>query len=215
MTTVVPAGRRDRKKSATREALRAAVLRLATERGYENVTVEMITEAVDVSARTFFNYFPSKDDALLSADPDLAGDIARALLARPPDEPPLAALRTVLVQLAARFTEKEATWRARMAVVRANPQLWPRLVAGFTAFERTLTETIARRTGTDPDTDLYPGLVAAAAVGALRVAMAQWRTGGENSDDSDHTDLHRLLGQAFDTLAAGFPPPARTPHGAA
>jgi hypothetical protein len=45
--------------------------------------------------------------------------------------------------------------------------------------------------------------------------MAQWRTGGENSDDSDHTDLHRLLGQAFDTLAAGFPPPAPTPHGAA
>jgi AcrR family transcriptional regulator len=214
VTTVAPAGRRDRKKSATREALRAAALRLVAEHGYENVTVEMITEAVDVSARTFFNYFTSKDDALLSTDPDLTGDIARALLARPLQEPPLAALRTVLVQLADRFTAKEATWRERLAVVRANPQLWPRLVAGFTGFERTLTETVARRTGTDPDTDLYPGLVAAAAVGALRVALAQWRTGGAGSDGPDRADLHRLLGQAFDTLAAGFPPPGPT-HGAA
>ena len=62
-------GRRDRKKHATRQALRDAALQLVTERGFANVTVEDIAEAVDVATRTFFNYFPSKEAAVIGADP--------------------------------------------------------------------------------------------------------------------------------------------------
>jgi AcrR family transcriptional regulator len=208
MSTSAPLGRRDRKKSATREALRQAALRLALEHGYEQLTVEAITDAADVSVRTFFNYFTSKDDALLGPDPDRAAALADGLLARPAAEPPVMALRAVFEELAGSFAERQPLWQARMELVRANPQLWPRLHAGFNDFERSVAEAVASRTGCDPDADLYPGVVAAAAVGAMRVAVAQWRAGGESAS------LPALVMSAFDVLAAGLLPPGPVPPAA-
>ncbi|MDX6719989.1 MAG: hypothetical protein QOJ63_2243 [Solirubrobacteraceae bacterium] len=200
MSTSAPPGRRDRKKAETREALRWAALRLALEHGYEQLTVEAITEAADVSLRTFFNYFTSKDDALLGPDPDRAAALAAGLADRPAGEPPVAALRAVFVQLAESFAERQPMWQARMELVRANPQLWPQLHAGFSNFERSLAEAVAARTGCDPAVDMYPGVVAAAAVGAMRVAVAQWRAAGESASLAD------LVVVAFDVLAAGLTP---------
>jgi AcrR family transcriptional regulator len=198
MSTTAPAGRRDRKKAETREALRWAALRLALEHGYEQLTVEAITEAADVSLRTFFNYYTSKDDALLGPDPDRAAMLAAGLAERPAGESPVVALRAVFAQLAESFAERQPMWQARMQLVRANPQLWPQMHAGFSEFERALTEAVAARTGCDPAVDLYPGVVAAAAVGALRVAVAHWRAAGESASLPD------LVVGAFDVLAAGL-----------
>jgi AcrR family transcriptional regulator len=208
MSTSAPPGRRDRKKAETREALRWAALQLALEHGYEQLTVEAITEAADVSLRTFFNYFSSKDDALLGPDADRAAALAAQLAARPADEPPVAALRAVFGQLAESFADRQPMWQARMELVRANPQLWPQLHAGFSAFERTLTEAVAARAGSDSSVDLYPGVVAAAAVGAMRVAVAHWRAAGESAS------LHDLVVGAFDVLAAGLDAPGPGSNGA-
>jgi AcrR family transcriptional regulator len=209
MSTSAPPGRRDRKKAETREALRRAALRLALEDGYEQLTVEAITEAADVSLRTFFNYFSSKDDALLGPDLDRAAALAAELAARPADESPVAALRAVFGQLAASFADRQPMWQARMELVRANPQLWPQLHAGFSAFERTLTDAVAARTGSDASVDLYPGVVAAAAVGAMRVAVAHWRAASQSAS------LHDLVVRAFDVLAAGLDAPEPGWDGAA
>lgn len=198
------AGRRDRKKLRTREELRRAAIRLALEHGYEALTVEAITEAADVSVRTFFNYFASKDEALLGADPEQTADFAAALAARPADEPPLTALHAVFSAHAESFTDREALWQDRMELLRANPQLWPRMLAAFGDFERSLAEAIAARTGSDAETDLYPGLVAAAVVGATRVSLAQWRAGGAQAS------LTHLLDTAFGLLAAGLDSPRIT-----
>lgn len=199
-----PTGRRDRKKAQTRDALREAALRLALERGYESLTVEAITEAADVSVRTFFNHFGSKDDALLGTDPQRALELAELLASRPAEEPLLVALRSALLALAESFTERRSLWEARMELVRAHPHLWPRLVSGLAAFERTLTEAVAARTGYDPDIDLYPGVAAAAAIGAVRVALAHWR--------ATDASLPDLLAEAFDLLASGLDAPL-TPLG--
>src|ERR1035437_1983700 len=93
-------GRRDRKKLATHQTLRSAALRLVAERGWHEVTVEDITEATDVSVRTFFNHFPSKEDSIVGLDPERVDQLSEALAARPAEEPPLAALRAVLGELA-------------------------------------------------------------------------------------------------------------------
>lgn len=197
-------GRREGKKQRTRDELRRAAIRLALEHGYEGLTVEAITEAADVSVRTFFNYFGSKDEALLGADPQQTEELAAAVAARPAAEPPLTALHAVFAELTDSFTDREELWQARMELLRANPQLWPRMFAAFAAFERSLAEAIAVRTGCDAETDIYPGLVAAAVVGAVRVSLAHWRAGGGQASLAD------LLETAFGLLSDGLPPPPST-----
>ena len=99
---VAPDGLRQQKKRATRHALRLAALRLIAERGVQDVTTDEIAAAADVSVRTFFNYFASKEDAIVGNDPALADTLAEELLARPADEAPLDALRAVCAAYAAR-----------------------------------------------------------------------------------------------------------------
>ncbi len=78
------AGLRERKKLATRHALSTAAMRLAIERGLDNVLVEDIAEAAGVSARTFNNYFASKYEAICALQQDRATRIGDALRCRPP-----------------------------------------------------------------------------------------------------------------------------------
>src|ERR1700740_2123584 len=88
--------RRERKKRQTRDALVRAALTLFNAKGYEQTAVREITDAVDVSERTFFRYFASKEDLVLSFITEGAATFAQALAARPAEEEPLAAARTAL-----------------------------------------------------------------------------------------------------------------------
>jgi AcrR family transcriptional regulator len=207
MTTCTPT-LRERKKAATREALQAAALRLAVRDGLDALTVEAIAEAVDVSPRTFFNYFGSKEEALLPSDAYRREELHTALTSRPADEPPLEALHAVVRDLAIRVSERREETALRMQLVRDNPTLLPRHLANFAMFERALVEAVGTRTGLDPDTDLYPRLAASAAVGALRSAIQLWRNRTE--DDAEDTALLDLVDSAFRELAAGLPAFAST-----
>src|SRR5215469_10625557 len=100
-TGTAPAGEahsslRERKKRATRHALRRVAFTLAAERGWANVTVEDIAEAANVSPRTFFNYFPTKEAALFGADPEKAAALRERIVAAVPGTPVLEALRVVM-----------------------------------------------------------------------------------------------------------------------
>ncbi|SCL71524.1 transcriptional regulator, TetR family [Micromonospora citrea] len=193
-------GRRDRKKRLTRAALTEAALRLVAERGLAQVTVEEISEAAQVSPRTFFNYFACKDEALVG---DHAGDAMRLvarLAAVPPQVPVLTALRTALDEVIDEVRTERELWRLRMDVVARNPVLLPRLVAGNAEAERAVTEVVAARIGVGPDHG-YPALVTAVTGAALRVAMTRWAT------RSDGPELADLVDEAFAALAAGLPQP--------
>lgn len=197
---VVP-GRRERKKLTTRQALRSAALRLVAERGLDHVTVQDIADEVDVTPRTFFNHFASKEDAIVGPDPGRLDKLQELLDGRPGSEAPLAVLEAALTEMASSLVERESERMLQIQVARDNPALIPRQLAAFAEFERVLVADVAGRTGTDPERDIYPRVAAGAAVAALRASLALWRS-GEGS-----VPLAELVGGAFADLARGLSPP--------
>lgn len=193
-------GLRERKKRATRRALRFAALRLATERGLDRVTTDDIAAAVDVSPRTFFNYFASKEDALVGNDPDLPRTVGEALAARPAAEPPLEALRAVFVAHVADVVLDREIWSMRAELVRTYPQLVPAMLAASAELERAIAAGVATRIGADA-IDLYPSLVAAVAAAAARTAVRHCGANGFVRP------LAEEFVDVFDLLARGLPVP--------
>jgi AcrR family transcriptional regulator len=201
----VSCGRRDRKKQATRRALRNAALELVASRGFAHVTVEDIAEAADVSTRTFFNYFPSKESVVIGADPDRIEDLRTSLLARPPHETPVEALRFVAVEYAAAIDEEiddlgegRAAWFRRLCIVREDPDLLSAYGGHVTDVERSLVAALAERLGKDPAHDPYPALVTATVFAAARVAALYWSANGGVGSRA------RLTGVSIDKVASGL-----------
>jgi len=197
----VTTGLRERKKLATRLAIHEAALRLVAERGLEHVSVDDIADRADVSPRTFFNYFPTKDDAVLGLDPDAAQRQVRDLLDRPAGESALEALRAVAIDQAEDMASETDLWPLRLTVIDAHPALIGRLAAMFGEAERALAEAIAQRTGTRVGLDVYPTLLAGVAGAAMRTALHRWHA-------TDFTaSLPALVDEAWGALRAGLPAP--------
>jgi AcrR family transcriptional regulator len=197
---------RERKKLATRRSLRRIALGLVAERGFAHVTVDDIAEAADVSARTFFNYFPSKEAALFGTDPERAADLRERVAHQAPGEPVLDALRVVMVSeaevVAGELSElggDPADWLRRMKDARTDPHLRAAHAAEMAMSERAIAEGVAERLGTDPDQDPYPVLLAAIACAAFRAGMTFWAGSGGTAP------LSQLIDLDFQALADGLP----------
>jgi AcrR family transcriptional regulator len=198
----MPPGLRDRKKTATRRALAAAALRLSLDDGPDGVTIEQISDEAGVSARTFFNYFSSKEEAILGVDPDRRAALQEHLAARPADESPLEALSATLVGHSIAYADDAEQWAHQARLAREHPSLFRTQVATFAAFERGMVEIIAARLGLDADRDLYPSLVVTSALTTMRVVLDHWQATAPARPLSD------LLAEAFQNLAAGLAPPS-------
>ena len=192
---------RERKKSATRHALHLAALQLVAGRGLDDVSVDDIAERADVSPRTFFNYFPSKVDAVIGLDPAAPQELFDAFASRPAGESAVEAMRAVHRERAAEMAEDRELWPLRMQVIDSHPVLVHRLMAGFGESERLLAEAIAERTGTRVDVDVYPTLLAAAQACVMRTALHRWLATGFSAS------LPALVDEGWDVLAAGLPAP--------
>jgi AcrR family transcriptional regulator len=204
-TAPVAVGRRERKKQATRAALSEAAVRLSLEHGVENVTVEQIADAADVSLRTFFNYFSSKEEAVVAGDSARGEMLVEEFLARPASEDPLTALQAAVLV----FVDDVVTGDRREALqmMRRSPSLLPHQLAAYAATERALAVAVAERVGEDaPDAEdgaerpvgLYPALVAAVTMAGVRVAVQRWSDAGSR----DLAALHQVVGEVFDHLGA-------------
>ena len=90
-------GRREENKQRTRSALEEAAARLFESQGFEATTVRDIAAAAGVGERTFFRYFPSKEDLVLQQVRDLIPGLMRKVRERPAAEVPLTALREAIV----------------------------------------------------------------------------------------------------------------------
>ncbi|MEU6749456.1 TetR family transcriptional regulator [Spirillospora sp. NPDC046719] len=191
---------RERKKVATRRALSRAAALLAVERGVEGVTIEAIADAAGVSPRTFHNYFPGKEEAIVAPLTDGAQAVIDALRARPAGEPIWDALREV-VREALLPTDTRDETIALLRVVKRNPALVGKQLCGLGEMQRQIAEVIAARTGTHAGRDLYPHLLAGAAGVAMRTAVDLWVDGRSGAD------LPELIDSAFAQLRAGLPGP--------
>ena len=201
-----PASLRERKKLATRKLLRRAALELTAERGLANVTVEDIAEAAEVSPRTFFNYFPSKEAALFGGDPDRAAELRDRVATESPGRTSIDVLRTVLIEDSESVAGEmrslggdPADWLRRMKVARADPHVRAAHAGQMAMMERALAEGLAVRLSADQETDPYPGVLAAAAVAVVRSCLIFWAGSGGT------VPLGQLIDQAFQALAAGLP----------
>ena len=189
---------RERKKHETRQAINDAAFDLAKRHGPAAITVEDIAEAANVSARTVFNYFPTKEAAILGFDPARQREMVLRVEDRPKSEPPLAAIRAAY--RGAFDAESVTRWRERAELVRNHPHLYSAYLATFASFDSELTAAIGRRTGTETTDGMYPGLVAAVATTAMRVAVMR-------AIDNSNVSVDDLIDTAFDHIADGLVPP--------
>jgi AcrR family transcriptional regulator len=196
------AGRRDRKKNETRQALRDAAHRLFAERGFARTTIDDITEAANVSRRTFFRYYDSKDDLLRGDVSDMLPVMLAALRSRPAAEPPLAAILAALRTLigpdgppavAQVLADPVGGFRARLSLVRTLAE-----------WEQGIADTLLGRAGIESPSEedrLRATVTACAATSALRAAAQLYR-GRYPGRGLDTVRLLPIVEQAFAVLLA-------------
>ncbi|MFF3345396.1 TetR family transcriptional regulator [Streptomyces sp. NPDC002779] len=193
-----PRGRREAQKAATRKALQEAAHRMFEERGYAQTTVRDIAAAAGVTERTFFRYFPSKEDLVLDEVLDLIPVMRAHVVARPADEDPYTAVLGACLDLIADGTPG--------LMFSGPPQRFPgRPVRQFlpvlSQFEDGLADALLERlAGHRPGaaTPLRAAVLARAAVGAMRSALFAYA--GLPEAERTPARAHELLASAFDCL---------------
>jgi len=180
----VEAQRRERKKRQTRDALVHAALALFIAKGYEQTAVREITDAVDVSERTFFRYFANKEDLALSFAKDHTEALMRELKARPAAEPPLTALRNAVHASTTGLVEEagdptgDSVYLAIMKLIEGTPSLLAAHLRYAHERDDEIAAVLAEREGVDPVADLRPQCVAAVFSGLFITANREWRHAG-------------------------------------
>ncbi|MDQ3946518.1 MAG: TetR family transcriptional regulator [Actinomycetota bacterium] len=193
-----PRGLRERHRRRTAAQLEEVALRLFVERGFDATTVDDIAAAAEVSRRTFFRYFASKEDVLLSDHPRRLAELRAALAARPPSEPILTALRQALMSMTGTYEEDRERLLRRATLMRATPSLQARSLMLQRDWEQAVSEMVAEHLGVDAHGDLRAVVVAAAIMGATRAAFGVWLEGGGQAH------LPSLVAEALDLLDSGL-----------
>lgn len=182
-------GRREIKRRQTRLALITAALRLADERGADRVTTDEISAAAEVSPRTFFNYFATKEEALVGDPLEGLGE------PRIPAGPLLEALLVALAPGFEQIQRDRDLWLLRMRVIGANPHLLPLLIAAAASAEQRLAEAISDRDGLPPGHP-FPAVAASVVNATVRVAVCRW------AGDRDTRPLIDHVREAFAILSS-------------
>ncbi len=198
-------GLRERKRLATRRAIQHAVVDLATEHGYDHVTIEEVSAAANVSPRTFFNYFASKEEAAVGDVPTLANlNAAQEFLGEGRHENLLAGLGRLLAAASSSLADDRAESQRRRVLLREHPALFAKRMAVLHEFEDELAGLVGRRleidgaTGPqDPATRQQQArLVALIGFATMRHAYRRW------IDEEDDRSLSSRIREAFEELDA-------------
>lgn len=185
-----------RRRVTSREELEQAAFTLFTARGFDETTVDDIAAAAGIGRRTFFRYFPSKNDVPWGAfDREL--DRMRAMLKDiAPEVPLMEAVRLALIDFNYVPAEQVLLHRRRMELILRVPTLFAHSALRFTDWREVVAEFVAERTGGRPD-DLAPQAIAHAVLGVAIAAYERWL-------EDDGADLAALLDTAMRQLGAAW-----------
>lgn len=191
-------GLRERKKQRTRDALIRVAHELIVAQGYDDTTVDQIADAVDVSQRTFFRYFSSKEDVVFALQDETETHFYEAVRERPAHESPVRALRNAL----------DSSWEgigeaiAEVVPIGVHMQMWqviettPALLAVHmrrsTEMEERLAEVFTRREGLSPS-DPRPRVLMASFSGVMRAAGRVWGESGDITVDAARRTMETYL----------------------
>lgn len=179
-----------------RREIGKAAVELFLRQGFQQTTVDEIAGAANVSRRTFFRYFGTKEEALSAWVDDVGSDLAEALDARPRDEPAFTSLRAALEPLIV-YAEQDIE-RIRMLKALAGPQgLFPALSeAKQGSWASELSAILADRAR--PEDAAEAALQVAIAFSAYDWAMSQWLR------SSPAMSLREVLDRALEQIRRGF-----------
>jgi AcrR family transcriptional regulator len=181
--------RRDRKKRQTRDALIDAALELFEARGYEQTAVHEITDAIDVSERTFFRYFSSKEDLALFFVRQEMDNFTEALAARPTGEEPFTAVRSAFrttlerLQPDAYEGDRGSRYLRVVKLIDSTPALLGVNLRYAMDNSEKAVRTLAEREGVDPTADRRPWLLIAVYGTLVALAHRDWRTQGSGGTE--------------------------------
>jgi AcrR family transcriptional regulator len=183
--------------------IQAEALRLFASKGFAATTIEEIAAAADVAPRTFFRYFPAKEEVVFWADyqPTLTSFVT----ARPGDEPAIQALYHGITDgLAGFYGQDRERLLERIKLAFRTPALHPRLRQQQADWAAAMTALLAARLGAPPD-DLEVRAIAAAIAAALFVAIEEWQA------HDGQQDLRTLIHRALGSVLAGPVPATAAP----
>ncbi|WP_328487052.1 TetR/AcrR family transcriptional regulator [Streptomyces zaomyceticus] len=208
-------GLRERKKQRTRDTLTRVALELFTTQGYERTTVDEIVDAVEVSQRTFFRYFSSKEEVAFAVQQMVEERFLEALRQRPPGEGPFDAMRNAV--LCAWDTIGDAIvevvpvelYLRSLQTIESTPALLAVHLRRSTEMEETIAGIIADREGLDMDVDPRPRIAVAAFSGVMRVTGQLWGRGTDQSLEA----IRSLTEEYLDHLGPALAPSWRARSG--
>lgn len=187
---------RGRPRGTSARELELIALRLFTERGFHETTVDQIAAEAGVSRRTFFRYYDAKAQVLWSEFDSEVATIRATLAETPVDLPVMDAVRHAVIAANHYRADDVPELRMRMHLISTVPELAASATVHYDAWERAIAEYVGRRCG-QPADSLYPLAAGRATLAACRAAYERWSTHAD-------TDLTVYLDAALRALAAGF-----------
>ena len=196
MPTAVPVARAGRKPVTSRADLEHVAFDLFDRQGFERTTVDDIARAAGIGRRTFFRYFPSKNDVPWGNFEAELDRMRLRLKALPPQMALMDAIRVAIVDFNT-FAPEQIVWhRRRMRLILQTPALQAHSTLRYAAWRQVIGEFVGERIGQCPDA-LAPRTIGYVALGVAIAAYEQWL-------ESEEADLSALMDGAMRQLAAAF-----------
>jgi AcrR family transcriptional regulator len=208
MSDTTPVPIRERTRRLVQTELTAVAQDLFVAQGYDDTTVDQIAAAAGMSKRTFFRYFPSKDDLVIGKYDLFADRMAEALDARPTDEGIWEALRRVF-DITLEYVQDEhqrARNEAMDEIVRSTPQLYARYLEKMQRVQELLIGRVAvRLTSRDHvPSDPRPAAIVGAAFACMQAARQAWFASDRSETYSSYVD-DAMAALRIDDAAAPTP----------